>query len=179
MLDGKLCRIRHVREGDLSRYIELVSKLDNRGDYFPNWIKSPTNLRKEFFENGFSKDDYERLLIVGDDDAIVGEIVHFNIRTTYTREIGYWLFDENDRGRGYVTEAVKLLVDYLFRSRTINRLEILMASENVGSERVAQKSGFQKEGMLRQAFFMGGRYRDSYVYSMLREEWARRTENVL
>ncbi|AMP11450.1 acetyltransferase family protein [Collimonas arenae] len=122
-------------------------------------------------ENGFSQDDYERLLIIGENNVVVGEIVHFKIRTPYTREIGYWLFDENFRGRGYVSEAVQLLADHLFRSRPINRIEIIASSENDGSKRVAEKAGFRFEGVLRQYVFMGGKYHDSCVYSLLRDEW--------
>lgn len=171
MLKGKLCSIRYFNENDLQHYLEMVCRVDNRGDQFPHRVKSPVNIRKEFMENGFSKDDYERLLIVGKNNIVEGEIVHFTIRTPHTREIGYWLFDENSRGQGYVSESVQLLSDYLFRSRPINRLEIIASIENKGSKRVAEKAGFRYEGTLRQYLFMGGKYHDSCVCSLLRDDW--------
>jgi aminoglycoside 6'-N-acetyltransferase len=78
----------------------------------------------------------------------------------------------SERNKGYTTEAVRLLVDYLFSTKKeIERIESVTDVENMPSQRVLEKNGFKREGMLRKRFFNKGQYRNEYMYSLLREEW--------
>lgn len=171
MLKGSLCTVRHLLTTDLNTFIALVNDLPSRGDHFSSHFKSPETMRKEFVQNGFVSDDSELFVIEDGLHHIVGVITHFKSRTPVTREIGYRLFDTKLAGRGYVTEACRMLVDYLFKVHQFHRLELLSAPENVASIRVAQKCGFSAEGTLRQSFFINGRYQDVQVFSLLRPEW--------
>jgi len=171
MLKGSLCTVRHLLTADLNAFIALVNDLPSRGDHFSTHFKSPETMRKEFVQNGFVSDDSELFVIEDSLHHIVGVITHFKSRTPITREIGYRLFEPKLAGRGYVTEACRMLVDYLFKVHQFHRLELLTAPENVASIRVAQKCGFSPEGTLRQSFFINGRYQDVQVFSLLRPEW--------
>jgi RimJ/RimL family protein N-acetyltransferase len=171
MLKGQLCTVRHLLTADLNTFIALVNDLPSRGDYFSTHFKSPETMRKEFMQNNFVTDDSELFVIEDSLHHIVGVITHFKSRTPITREIGYRLFDSKLSGHGYVTEACRLLVDYLFNVHQYHRLELLSAPENVASVRVAQKCGFRAEGTMRQAFFINGRHQDVEVFSLLRPEW--------
>ena len=171
MLKGQLCTVRHLLTADLNTFIALANDLPLRGDYFSSHFKSPETLRKEFAQNGFVTDDSELFVIEDNSHHVVGVITHFKSRTPVTRELGYRLFDPKLSGRGYVTEACRLLVDYLFNVHQYHRLELLSAPENVASIRIAQKCGFSSEGTLRQSFFINGRYQDVQVFSLLRPEW--------
>lgn len=84
--------------------------------------------------------------------------------------IGYCLLP-NERGKGYCTEAVNLLLDYSFLSSTIVRIEAHTDVGNVASQRVLEKAGFKKEGVIRKGMFAWGEWRDNYLYSVLREDW--------
>jgi ribosomal-protein-alanine N-acetyltransferase len=171
MLKGQLCTVRHLLSSDLNTFIALANDLPSRGDYFSTHFKSPETMRKEFMQNSFVTDDSELFVIEDSLHHIIGVITHFKSRTPVSREIGYRLFEAKLAGRGYMTEACRLLVDYLFNVHQYHRLELLSAPENVASVRVAQKCGFRPEGTLRQAFFINGRYRDVAVFSLLRPEW--------
>jgi len=85
-------------------------------------------------------------------------------------EIGYSLLP-GERGKGYGTEAIEIMVDYLFLSRDIQRIQVQTDPRNIASQRLLAKAGFSKEGTLRKNFFMRGEWRDVYIYSILREEW--------
>jgi RimJ/RimL family protein N-acetyltransferase len=102
-------------------------------------------------------------------------VVHFRAkRYSSAREIGWTIHDPDNRGRGYATEAVKALVDYLFKSYPINRIECSTASTNRASIGLAEKCGFVREGVLRGLVFVAGVYVDDLVLSMLRSEWEQR-----
>lgn len=171
MLKGPLCTVRHLLNTDLNTFIALVNDLPSRGDYFSSQFKSPEAMRKEFISHGFVTDDSELFVVEDRYHHIVGVISHFKSRTPTTREIGYRLFDMELSGQGYTSEALRMVTDHLFRVHTWHRLEVLAAPGNVASVRVAQKCGFVEEGVLREAFFINGRYQDVKVMSLLRPEW--------
>ena len=175
MLKGTLCTVRHLLAADLNNYLALVNDLPSRGEFFSMQFKSPEVIRREFMQTGLVTEDSELFLIEDQHQHIIGTITHFKSRTPASREIGYRLFDPQRGGRGYTSEATRLLVDYLFHAYTYHRLELLMDPQNTASERIAQKNGFTQEGLMRQAFFINGSMRDVKMYSLLRPEWQART----
>jgi RimJ/RimL family protein N-acetyltransferase len=74
------------------------------------------------------------------------------------------------RGHGYGVEAQRLLVEYLFASTDVNRVEASTDVENVAEQRALEKAGLRREGVLRGAQFRAGAYRDMVVYSRLRDD---------
>ena len=69
-----------------------------------------------------------------------------------------------------MTEALSLLVRYLFDTKKVNRLELTTLVGNAASKRVAEKCGFKSEGIARQAVFHRGENVDLERFSILREE---------
>jgi len=69
-------------------------------------------------------------------------------------EVGYWLAREA-RGRGHTTRAVRLICAWAFRSLGLERIDLFAATANVASQRVAERAGFTREGVLR--CFLRGR----------------------
>lgn len=75
-------------------------------------------------------------------------------------------------GRGFMTEAAKAVIDFLFREVGFNRISISHAVKNPGSGRVAQKCGLKLEGTKREFFkAQSGEFLDMNIYSILRSEW--------
>ncbi|HEX9349842.1 MAG TPA: GNAT family N-acetyltransferase [Gaiellaceae bacterium] len=87
-----------------------------------------------------------------------------------TGHFGYWVTREA-RGRGVATEALKTLCRWAVDSLDFKRLELLTDPENVASQRVAEKAGFEREGLLRSSLeYRDGRRRDSIMFSALPDE---------
>lgn len=85
-------------------------------------------------------------------------------------EIGYWIASKF-QGQGIITSACGSLIDYAFREWDLNRVEIHCATTNKKSCSVAERLGFQWEGVLREAQLVGTRYLDLNVYGMLARDW--------
>jgi RimJ/RimL family protein N-acetyltransferase len=175
VLVGESIQLRLVREQDLDTLFELMTDLEARGSYFPLGVLSEPALREAFAKNGFWEREEGMLLMVRDDE-IVGEIEFFPI-SHYMQgyELSYQLFGAQHAGHGYTTEAVELLGRYLFGSRRVNRLQLVIHPGNEASKRVAAKCGYSFEGILRQAWFHDGDFQDVEVWSLLREEASART----
>jgi len=85
-------------------------------------------------------------------------------------EIGFALVP-SERRKGYGTEAIQLIVDHLFLTKEIVRIQAPTETRNISSQRALEKAGFSKEGIMRKSWYARGEYRDMYLYSILREEW--------
>jgi len=83
-----------------------------------------------------------------------------------SRSIGYWVVPA-ERGRGVATDAVRLLGRWALRQLSLRRLELYQFVGNDASGQVAEKVGFQREGVLRAYVVMRGEPRDCVMYSLL------------
>lgn len=173
MIRGEHIVLRTVRESDLDALFGFLSDLATRGEFFPIRLPSEAALRKEFRETGLWSDSYGRLLICAPEGEILGSIWYFQTAPYLDGlEIGYHLFDVRSRGKGHMSEALRLLVGFLFATRKINRLQLTVMLGNEASRRVAQKCGFQSEGIVRGALFLRGESHDLEMFSLLRAEAA-------
>jgi RimJ/RimL family protein N-acetyltransferase len=104
---------------------------------------------------------------VEEDGRIVGSIGMGVNEVTRTGHIGYWCA-RRARGRGITTHALRLLCRHAFEELTLERLELITDPENLVSQRVAERAGFKREGILRSHLpHPDGRRRDSVMFSLL------------
>jgi len=171
VLAGQTVTLRPVREADLDELYDAHTNIRNRGAYFPLGIVSQTGFRKEFAEHGFWQKTEGMLIIESPDREIAGHIEFFRPVSYWDAfELSYQLYNDQYTGRGFVTEAVQLLVDYLFGAKKENRIQLVIVGDNAASRRIAEKCGFVLEGTARGAFFNGGRSQDVLLYSMVRTD---------
>ena len=171
MLNGSRISLRLTREGDLDELYEAHTNIGNRGAFFPRGVMSEPAFRRDFAEHGFWQKTEGMLVIVSPDGEIAGHIEFFRPVSYWDAfELSYQLYDDRHAGRGYVTEAVQLLVDYLFGSKKEHRIHLVIVPENAASRRIAEKCGFTLEGTARGAFFNDGRNHDVLLYSLLRTD---------
>jgi len=100
------------------------------------------------------------------DGRVVGSI-GMGVNNARTGHIGYWCAREA-RGRGITTRALRLLSKHALEDLRLERLELITDPDNHASQRVAEKVGFQREGVLRSHLtHPDGRRRDSVMFSLL------------
>ena len=101
------------------------------------------------------------------DRAGIGAIeLHLDARDKAVGETGYWLCPAA-RGKGAATTALRLIAAWAFAELGIQRLQLVTAPENVPSQRVAERAGFIREGLLRAWLPTAAGRRDSFMFSLL------------
>jgi RimJ/RimL family protein N-acetyltransferase len=171
MLRGRRIRLRPVRRTDLDRLYQAHIAIEARGRFFPLGVMSEPAFHREFEEHGFWQKTEGMLLLMTSDDEIAGHIEFFRPVSYWDAfELSYQLYDDRHAGRGYTTEAVQLLVDYLFATKKEHRIHLVIVPGNAASERIAERCGFVREGTVRGAFFNDGRNQDVVLYSLLRTD---------
>jgi ribosomal-protein-alanine N-acetyltransferase len=165
MLDGKTVNLRIMEKEDLSIVKEWDNDVGIMGEYEPIIQETKADLEQQY--NKLTEGQW--FFVEKKDGTKIGFIAHFLTSGKLTA-IGYALLP-NERGKGYGSEAVKIMVDYLFLSKNIVRIQAETHPDNMASQRILEKSGFRKEGIIRKSFFSRGVFRDTVMFGILREEW--------
>jgi len=83
----------------------------------------------------------------------------------------WYLVDPAHIGRGYATEAARLLLALGFDEFGMHRIRAGVLPENLASMRVLEKAGFRNEGLQKKAIRVHGEWREEHIYAVLRDEW--------
>lgn len=89
-------------------------------------------------------------IFLNENDELIGEISLFDVvRGPMMKCILGYCLDEQQNGKGYMTEALHLIMKFAFKEANFHRIEAGVMPHNVGSIRVLEKAGFKKEGYAR------------------------------
>ncbi|WP_397568341.1 GNAT family N-acetyltransferase [Schlesneria sp. T3-172] len=136
---------------------ETYSRQDTTG-----WVSSRTSAWERNVEWSF-------LIIDGDETVVGGCGLHRLDLKNGVAELGYWVRTEST-GQGVATEATRQLCQWAFQDGGLERIEILASVDNRASQRVAEKVGGVREGVLRRRIRLGGRSHDCILYSILKKD---------
>lgn len=170
MLEGKTVNLKMIEKDDLPLLVEWFNQPEFTGRYDILTQSSKTDMEKMLDR----PDRPKSFFIQKKDGTKVGFIQSRDVVPSMSGmcglSLGYCLLP-SERGKGYCTEAVNLLLDYLFLSTAVVRIEAHTDVRNLASQKVLEKAGFSKEGVIRKGMFAWGEWRDGYLYSVLREDW--------
>jgi RimJ/RimL family protein N-acetyltransferase len=118
------------------------------------------------FLRGEATPEHTALAIELDGRVVGGIGMGLNSRE-YRATMGYWVA-ASERGHGVCTRALRLLTRHALAELDVQRVDLVTDPDNVASQRVAQKVGFRREGVLRAHLrHPDGRIRDSVMFSLL------------
>ncbi|ASA24569.1 GNAT family N-acetyltransferase [Paenibacillus donghaensis] len=105
-------------------------------------------------------------------DGVMAGVIGYHAIDWHNRSvgIGYWL-GEGYEGKGYMTSACRVFVDYALLELALERVEIRCATGNTSSRSIPERLGFVLEGVIRQAEKLPDGYVNHAVYGLLRSEW--------
>lgn len=134
------------------------SREDNR-----TWLDS----REEVWRQGA---EYDFLILERATSSLLGVcgLNHFNEEYRFAN-LGYWI-RTSQTGHGFATKATRLLARFAFESLKLNRVEIIVATDNLASQRVALKANAKREGVLRKRLVDLDRVHDAIMYSLIAED---------
>jgi ribosomal-protein-serine acetyltransferase len=126
----------------------------------------------EFTENARAKQEaYNFAIIETASGRLAGSIWLSRIQRIHANaNLGYWV-RTSCAGRGLCTAAGRLVAQFGFQQLGLNRLDILVAVGNRASERVAEKLGGRREGILRERLQLEGQAKDAVMYGLLASDF--------
>jgi len=160
VLEGKNVNLRNAAKNDVLLVMQWWSDQQYMGEYQDTRTLSKEELEKVMLERTVF------FMIEKKDGAKIGHIGGWMLGRTM--EMGFALL-QNERRKGYGTEAIRLMVDHLFITKDIARIQVSTDTKNVASQKALEKAGFLREGTMRKSWYTRGDYRDHYLYSILRK----------
>lgn len=161
--------------------VELIHKWANNPDVLPFWYgveKTLEQIKADWKPHYFSDTDpysgrcFAILKGKNPVGSPVGMINHNRIdRDNRSVDIDMVIGHPEDWGQGYGTDALKTLARYLFDRFDLNRIWLGTYTYNTRAIRAYEKAGFKKEGVLREDAWVGDKFVDTVVLSLLRKEF--------
>lgn len=110
-------------------------------------------------------------IVLKKENILIGSIGYKDIdRKHHRAEFGYWI-GKPYWGKGYATEAVELLVDYGFNELGLHRIYATPFGSNIASQRVLEKAGLRKEGILKDHIYHIGEYHDLVFFGLTADDY--------
>lgn len=168
-LQSRECIVRSYQPGDaasLARHGNNRRIWENLRDRFPHPF-TETNAA-EYIERLSTSNDETSFAIEVGGEAVGGISLHPG--TDIERigaELGYWL-GESFWGRGIATSAIRLVTDYAFNKKRLERVFAVPFTTNVASCRALEKAGYEREATMRRSAIKDGRIVDQYLYARVR-----------
>jgi len=166
--------IRPIRIEDKLEIFEYRS--DRETNKYQGWIPT-TLLDVEIFIRRISKqiDEpetwFQFVIMEKETQKLIGDIgIHFFDRENKQAEIGCTL-NKKFQNKGYATESIKRVIDYLFKELRKHRIIASIDPDNKNSIRLVERIGFRKEAHFVESLMINGKWVDDLIYAMLKKEW--------
>jgi [ribosomal protein S5]-alanine N-acetyltransferase len=174
-LAGDTVVLREFRIDDLDDAVAVVGD-----DRVTNWLSFDSRSRAEteamirgIIERSSAtpRTEYYLAVALPTDDHLVG-FARLAPTAVKAGKLGYAIAADH-WGHGYATDAVRTLVEFGLATLELHRISAAIGPDNKASMAIVERLGFVREGQIRDHVFTNGAWRDSVLYSMLADDWAR------
>lgn len=115
------------------------------------------------------RNEYYLAMTRADDDSLIG-FCRLALSGVQAAKLGYAVAADH-WGQGFATDAVSIMLEFAFSTLDLHRVTAAIGPDNHASQAVMKRLGFKQEGVLRDHVFTNGAWRDSILYSILKQEW--------
>lgn len=155
---------------------EIYVKWFNNMDFSDRLHQSHKNnnmiSEKEWLQNTLEKGEPNFAIVRKEDDTLIGNCGIMNIDSvSKTATVGIFIGDIENRGKGYGSEALKLLVQYGFNYLNLNNIDLKVFDFNENAIVCYKKVGFKEYGRRHDAYYCNGKYRDVILMEILKKDF--------
>ena len=173
VLRGKSISLRVAEMEDAYALARWFNDSHFSGDFQHFPYQTPiAHIERRIADHSLYGTEWVDFIVSNSEGEDVGWIAHYTVAPNFGWvEIGVATCQEH-RHKGYASEAVAVITDYLFLSRDLNRVQAVADKSNAASLRIFEKAGFVREGTLRKSLWnREGVWGDGLLLSILREDW--------
>ncbi len=140
-----------------------------------NYFFVSSEREKKWIENAIfnDKNNIRLAICLKENNQYIGNVNLVNIEWINRQaEFSIFIGEKKEWRKGYATEATKLMVDFGFNQRNLNRIYLTVLENNKVAIHLYEKMGFKKEGILREALFKDNKYYNLIIMSILKKEYS-------
>lgn len=176
LAESNRLHIRPIEKDDAEAL--FLYRSDKIANEYQSWIPENLNDVKSFIQRNpkefnLAETWFQLVIIDKQSNLLIGDIgVHFFGNENVQVELGITLHKEF-QGKGYATESLKLVIDYLFKTLNKHRISASLDPKNINSENMLKRLNFRKEAHFIKSYFHNNTWVDDVIYAMLKEDWNR------
>lgn len=171
-MPGKHVYLSPMNEED----VEIYAKWMNDREITDN-LGSSTMVFSEEAERSWVEEnsgEYQFAIVERESDRLIGNCGIHSVSHTFQRaELGIFIGEEADRGKGYGKEVLSLLLEYCFDTLNLHNVMLKVFSFNERAVHTYKRVGFKEIGRRREAYFAKGKFWDDIYMDILRDEFTR------
>lgn len=114
---------------------------------------------------------YPWVATLPDSDELVGTCSLFGVHREHARGVIGYALAPRLWGQGLAGSMLRLALDFAFDTLDLNRIEADIDPLNIASCKLVERAGFEREGLLRERWRVGGGVQDTALYGLLRRDW--------
>lgn len=174
MYIGEKVRLREYKKADIACAQKYINDSEVKNLLHPGipYLYTFEDEEKWFNTLSATKDVYSFAIETIEDNKYIGGCGINNINwKNSVSEVGIFIGDKDYWGKGYGTDAMKILIKFIFNQMNINKIKLKVFSFNERAIKSYEKCGFKKEGILRQEIFRNGKYHDEIIMGILKSEY--------
>ncbi len=175
LLKGETINVRKMRLSDAQNLYDNVKHKEvvKYTQAIPH--PYPKDGAQKFIRSSFSNikknKAYELAIVLKESDKLIGIVSLLSVdMKNNNAELGYWL-GKKHWGKGYVTQAVKLILDFGFNQLKLHRIYAKLFDKNIGSKKVLEKTGFKLEGTFKEHQYRHKKWQDVLRYGLLKKDY--------
>jgi RimJ/RimL family protein N-acetyltransferase len=173
MLIADKVKVRPFEESDAELFYDWLNREESMGNYGDFCMVTKNQILNSYNDGQYWNDD-KRYFIIEVENKPIGEaVIHKALNYPSAGvELAICIDEIEFRRKGYGKIVIGMLLDYVFKNQPeINRVQAIMDVDNEASIRLFEGCRFKREGILRGISYHHGVFRDSLMYSMLRDDW--------
>jgi len=179
LLEGENCYLRILTEDDADVFTEVLrankfywSVFEPRQEAsFFTVVTQKEKIRESLYQMRDQR-EYNFGIFDSRTSELIGHISLYSIkRLPFSSGFVGYSIDEQQTGKGIGTEAVSLVTKFAFEKVALHRIEAYVSPRNTGSIIVLERSGYLREGLLRQLLYINGVWEDHYMYAMVEDDF--------
>lgn len=172
--------LRRLEESDAESLLEYrrMPEVYLYQGFRPNTIEDAVGfVRLRYEEPNIPGTRFQLAVCLSDSGKLIGDIGLKFLEDGRQMEIGYTIHPFY-HGKGYGSESVRAVIDYLFRNLGKHRITASIDPENYKSIRLCESLGMRKEAHFVKSLLINGNWADDVIYSILEEEWMGDNKNM-
>jgi len=173
MFKGKKIILREYRKDDVEKLWGIMNEEEfkkNAASRIP-YPFTFNDIEEDFNKISGYKEAYDFAIESIDEGKYIGECGIKSVDWKNRRTEIYIFLSESYTGKGYGTDAVMLVLNFIFNEMNLNKVKLTVFSFNKRAVKCYEKCGFKVEGTLRSELFKAGKYHDLILMGILREEY--------
>ena len=162
--------IREIQSSDVPAIFNYRS--DALVNQYQGWIPEKLEEVKGFVEHKIAKEFnqldtwFQLTIVIKESNELIGDVgLHFLENEVV--ELGVTIAKKN-HGKGYATEALKAVIEYLFNKVDKQKIKASVDPRNLASIAMIEKLGFKKEAHFKKSFFLRGEWVDDVIYGLIK-----------